>query len=192
MNFTKTIRSPLFLTQAAVIAAAYIVLTFPFASFAFGPIQFRLSEALTVLAALTPAAIPGLFFGCLLTNAFFNPSPLGPIDVVLGSLATLIAALMTSYLALRFGQNNASAQLNVPAKSKYNLLKTIGVLSPAVIINGLVVGMYLPFIIPEMKATIGIIISFMLSIAVSEAFVVYGIGWPLMIALRKTRIIKIN
>ncbi len=84
----------MFLTQAAVIAAAYVVLTLPFAQFAFGMIQFRLAEALTVLAAMTPAAIPGLFLGCLLANTL-NPMSLGPVDIILGSLATLISAVVT-------------------------------------------------------------------------------------------------
>lgn len=187
---TRLISRPLFLTQAAVIAAAYIVLTFPFASFAFGPIQFRLSEALTVLAALTPAAIPGLFLGCLLTNAFFNPSPLGPIDVTLGSLATLAAAFMTWYLAKRLLSQKSDVQQNQNRQPFSHFIRTMIVLMPAVGVNGLVVGTYLPFLIPEVEASAGLIISFMLSIAASEAFVVYVIGWPLMIALQKTRLLR--
>ena len=168
------IRKPLFITQAAVIAAAYIVLTYPFASFAFGPIQFRLSEALTVLAVLTPAAIPGLTIGCLLTNAFFNPSPLGPIDVLFGSLATFLAAYVTWLLAKRLNQG----------------WQQIIVLAPAVVFNALIVGTYLPFLIPEVQASIAVILSFMSTIALSEIVVVYLIGWPLLYGLKKTKIIR--
>ncbi|MDD2534507.1 MAG: QueT transporter family protein [Eubacteriales bacterium] len=177
-QFPKSlIRSPLFLTQAAIIAAAYIILTYPFASLSFGPIQFRLSEALTVLAALTPSAIPGLFLGCLLTNTFFNPSPLGPIDIVFGSLATLVAATLTWYLARR---------LQKYAKAWHMIF----VLMPAVVINALVVGTYLPFLIPEMETSWAIIGGFILSIGLSEAVVVYLIGWPLLLGLIRTKIIK--
>lgn len=57
-----------FITQAAVIAALYVVLVIMFNYCSFGPIQFRIAEALTILPYFTPAAIPGLFVGCLLSN----------------------------------------------------------------------------------------------------------------------------
>ena len=57
-----------FLTQAAMIAAIYVVLTYVFAPFSFGEVQVRISEALTILPLFTPAAIPGLFVGCLVGN----------------------------------------------------------------------------------------------------------------------------
>ena len=64
MKKEKTI-SVLFLVQSAMIAAIYVVLTIVFAPISFGQIQFRIAEALTILPAFTPAAIPGLFVGCL-------------------------------------------------------------------------------------------------------------------------------
>ena len=87
----------LFITKAAVIAALYVVLTGVSAMFHLdrGIIQLRLSEALTVLPLFTPAAIPGLFFGCALSNFLFGALPL---DVLLGSIATLIGAFGTYYL----------------------------------------------------------------------------------------------
>ena len=57
-----------FMTQAAMIAAIYVVLTYVFAPFSFGEVQVRISEALTILPVFTPAAIPGLFIGCLIGN----------------------------------------------------------------------------------------------------------------------------
>ena len=81
-----------FMTQAAMIAAIYVVLTFSFATFSKGPIQVRLAEALTVLPYFTPAAIPGLFVGCLFGNLL--ASAMLP-DVIFGSLATLLGALGT-------------------------------------------------------------------------------------------------
>lgn len=88
-------KSILFMTQAAMIAAIYVVLTVLFAPFGFGEIQVRIAEALTVLPFFTPAAIPGLFIGCLLGN-IMSGAPLP--DIVFGSLATLIGALFTYLL----------------------------------------------------------------------------------------------
>lgn len=87
----------LFITHAAIIAALYVVLTY-FASMlglSNGAIQIRFSEALTILPYFTPAAIPGLFIGCIISNLLA-----GAIvwDVVFGSLATLIGAVFTFLL----------------------------------------------------------------------------------------------
>ena len=78
-----------FMTYAAAISAIYIVLTMVFAPISFGPIQFRISEALCILPFFTPAAIPGLFIGCFLSNLLCGAAVL---DVVFGSIATLIGA----------------------------------------------------------------------------------------------------
>ena len=92
----------LFMAQAAMIAAIYVVLTMLGASFAFGEVQIRFSEALTVLPALTPAGIPGVFLGCLISNILG-----GAIlpDIVFGSIATLIGA---SRRSLRSSQMRSS------------------------------------------------------------------------------------
>ena len=84
----------LFMTQAAMIAAIYVVITVLFAPFGFGEIQVRIAEALTVLPYFTPAAIPGLFIGCFIGNVIG-----GAIlpDIIFGSLATLVGACF-SYL----------------------------------------------------------------------------------------------
>ena len=75
------------MAQAAMIAAIYVVLTMLGASFAFGEVQIRFSEALTILPAITPAGIPGVFLGCLISNILG-----GAIlpDIIFGSIATLI------------------------------------------------------------------------------------------------------
>lgn len=82
------------LTAAALIAALYTVMGYFGNVFGltFGPIQIRFAEALTVLPFLFPATAPGLAVGCLITNLL---SPYGPIDVVLGTLATAVAAWLT-------------------------------------------------------------------------------------------------
>lgn len=85
----------LFLTRAALIAAVYAVLCVAFAPISYGEVQVRVAEALVILPYFTPAAIPGLFLGCLISN-LIGGSVL--IDVVFGSLATLLGALGTYYL----------------------------------------------------------------------------------------------
>jgi uncharacterized membrane protein len=133
--------SVLFVTQAAVIAAMYVVLTFVSSSMglASGEIQIRLSEMLVILPAFTPAAIPGLFLGCLLSNLLTGCTV---IDIVFGSLATLIAAVLSYQLR----------------NHKYPLLVTV----PPVVANMIVVPFILkfsygvPLPIPVMMATVGI------------------------------------
>lgn len=91
---SKSRYSPRQLAVAGIIAALYTVMSL-FANLfgvAYGPIQCRFAEALTVLPFLLPEAVPGLFIGCLITNLL---SPYGALDVIFGSLATLLAALWT-------------------------------------------------------------------------------------------------
>lgn len=87
----------LFLTHAAMIAALYVVLTFLSNAFglASGAIQIRISEALTILPYFTPAAVPGLFAGCLLSNILTGCAL---FDILFGSLATLLGAIGTRLL----------------------------------------------------------------------------------------------
>lgn len=87
----------LFITQAAIIAAIYVVLTVFIAAFhlASGSIQIRISEALCVLPFFTPAAIPGLWIGCLIANLVTGATI---FDIIFGSLATLLGAVFTYLL----------------------------------------------------------------------------------------------
>lgn len=133
--------SVVFITQAAVIAAMYVVLTFlaNAMGLASGEIQIRLSEMLCILPAFTPAAIPGLFLGCLLSNLLTGCTV---IDIIFGSLATLLAAILSYRLR----------------NHKYPLLVTV----PPVVANMIVVPFILkfsygvPLPIPVMMATVGI------------------------------------
>lgn len=87
-----------YMAAAAMIAAIYVVLTFVFAPISFGEVQVRIAEALTIMPLFTPAAIPGLFVGCLLGNILGGAAlP----DVIFGSLATLIGAVGTYLLRNR-------------------------------------------------------------------------------------------
>ena len=85
-------KSTLFMVQGTAIAAVYVVLTLVFAPLSFGEVQLRFSEALTVLPFFTPAAIPGLFVGCVIANLLGGAIP---VDIIYGSIATLIGAFFT-------------------------------------------------------------------------------------------------
>ncbi|NLJ89360.1 MAG: QueT transporter family protein [Clostridiales bacterium] len=80
----------LFITQSAIIAAIYVALVYIFSPISFGPVQIRIAEILTVLPFFTPAAIPGVTIGCFLSNLLMGADPL---DVVFGTLATLVGAI---------------------------------------------------------------------------------------------------
>ncbi len=140
-NNTFTVQ---FIAQAAMIAAIYVVLTLVFAPFSYGEVQVRLSEALTILPMFTPAAIPGLFIGCLLSNILGGC--IVP-DIVFGSTATLIGAFGTY---LFFGP-----------KAKYHANKLLAPLPP-IIANALIVpfilkyGYQVPFSIPFLMLSVGI------------------------------------
>ena len=90
-----------YLTRAAIIAALYVVLTYlaGVMNLAYGPVQFRFSEALTVLPFLFPEAVPGLFVGCVVSNLL---SPYGALDLIVGSAATLLAAVWTAKCGRRW------------------------------------------------------------------------------------------
>lgn len=101
--------------QAALIAAVYTVLSLAFLPISFGPVQCRISEMLTVLPAFLPAAIPGVAIGCLITNILG-----GAIlpDIIFGTLATLIGAVLTRLLTrglLNSSQSGASLRFRLAA-----------------------------------------------------------------------------
>lgn len=88
------------ITRGALIAALYVVLTLLSGAMglAFGPIQVRISDALCILAAFFPEAVPGLTLGCVISN-FFSPLGAGMIgDMIFGSLATMLGAIGARFL----------------------------------------------------------------------------------------------
>jgi len=144
-----------YLANASVIAALYVVLVMVFSFWSFGPIQFRIAEALTILPFFTSAAIPGLFIGCLIANIVG-----GAIiwDVIFGSLATLVAAYLS-----------------------YKLRKKAWLVPvPPIIVNSIVVGILLKFAygIPD-----GLLI-LMGSVFLGQLVAVYGFGMVIMKALK--------
>ena len=136
------------ITQGAAIAALYVVLTLVFAPISFGPVQLRVAEALCILPMFTPAAIPGLFIGCLIANLLGGGIVL---DVVFGSLATLIGAVL--------GYMLRSNRWLVPL--------------PAVIANALIVPFVLKFGYGVVDVAIPVL---MLQIAAGEILGCYVLG----------------
>lgn len=155
-----TMRNPrvLYLTNAAVIAALYIILTFLANSFGLAnyAVQVRFSEALTVLPYFTPAAIPGLFAGCILSNLLTGCVPL---DVIFGSLATLLGALGT--YALR----------------RYKWLAPL----PPVLANTLIV----PYVLAYVYHFEGSILYFRLTVGAGEVISCGILGMILLFSLEK-------
>ena len=151
------------LTRAALIAALYMLLTIIFQPISFGPVQFRIAEALTLLPVITVDAVPGLFVGCLLSNLLG-----GGIwyDVVLGSVATLLAAICA-----RRVRNRPLLAAAMP-----------------VIFNGLIVGpvVYLAYVrAPGEAINWAIMYSSIGTVALGEAAVCYLLGLLLIRVLRR-------
>jgi uncharacterized membrane protein len=168
------------LTLAGIIAALYVLLTLPFAQISFGILQFRLAEALTVLPILNAAAIPGVFVGCLLAN-LLNPQSLGIVDILGGSLATLLAA----YLSYKLGapwQTDQSAGETSRLKLSW---RHIPALLPPIIVNAFTVGVYLPCLLLD-EITLPLVLGSVGSIALTQTLVIFALGLPLLITLRRT------
>jgi len=155
------------LTLAALVGAMYVVLGYfgNIFSLTFGVVQCRFAEALTVLPFLFPGTIWGLFVGCVITNLL---SPYGPLDMVFGSLATLLAAGLT-------------------ARCKSRWLAPL----PPVLCNAVIVSAVIAF--QEVGFTAGFCPAFgfhALTIGAGEAVACYGLGMLLLALLPKTRLVQ--
>ena len=149
---TKTV-SIRFIAEAGIIAALYFVLTVAVAPISYGQLQMRISEALCILPFFTPAAIPGLFIGCIFANLVGG---FGLIDIIFGSLATLIAAMITYKI-----------------KNKWFLPL------PSIVINAFFVGAILYFVL-ELPFWISV-----LFVGIGQAIACYVLGMPLFFLLDK-------
>lgn len=150
--------TPQQIARIGVIAGLYVTFTFLLAAISFGPVQVRVSEALTLLPILYPEAIPALFLGCFLANLL---GPFGAVDIIFGSLTTLVAA----WLTYRFRRS------------------VLTYLSP-IICNAFIVSLYLFifFRIPYWPTV--------LTIGLGESVAVLALGLPLLHLLKareKTR-----
>ena len=159
----KTKMSALFVAQTAAIAAIYIVLTFLANALGLssGAVQIRFSEALCVLPIFMPAAVPGLFVGCILANALTGSIV---IDIIFGSIATLVGAIFTR-------------------KFKDNLF--LAILSP-ILSNTLI----LPFVLKFAYAFEGSLVYFAVTIALGEIISCGILGTILAKALKKRNVFK--
>lgn len=143
------------LCLSAIIAALYAALTLCLSAISFGPVQLRVAEAMTLLPALLPQAVPGLTVGCLISNLFGSGTV---YDVVFGTLATLIAALITR-------------------RMKGSLwLRAL----PPVLVNAVVVGLVLTYGYGLNTLPLNI-----LTVGAGQAVVCYGLGVPLARMLAK-------
>lgn len=170
---------------AAVYAAATLITLLALQGLAWGSVQFRISEAVCVLAVLTPAAVPGLTVGCIIANlmalAINGTGALGMLDVVFGSLATFLGALWCWKMRERpklalLGPVIANA-LIVPAYLPL-LLQGLGYYTipfTSIALDGL----YLPMYLFGVVAT-----------GLGEALVIYVLGLPLLSALKRFDVVK--
>ena len=151
------------LARGAMIAALYAVLTLLLQPLSFGAIQFRVSEALTVMPMLAADAVPGLAVGCLLAN-LLGGAPW--FDVLFGTLATLLAALATRKL-----RGNPTLATAMP-----------------VLFNGLIVGPVVYFayeLAPGAAVEMGALWTTVATVALGEAVVCMVLGRLLYAALEK-------
>lgn len=144
-----------YITQAALIAAVYAAVTIALAPISYGNIQVRVAEALTVLPAVFPSAIPGLFIGCILANTL-GPGA-GVLDIIFGSLATLLSAWLS-----------------------YRLRKhTFLVPLPPVVINAVIIGAVLSYAYNLPLALT------MLEVGGGQLVACYALGLPLLFLVKK-------
>lgn len=165
---------------AAIYAAATLICLMLLQGLAWGPIQFRLSEALCVVALFTPAAIPGLTIGCVIANlvnaVVSGTGMLGMLDVVFGSLATLIGAALCWKLRSR------------PALAIGSFVLTNALIVPAylpILLQGF--GFYtIPFTDISLDgAYVAMYVFGLVATGIGEALVIYILGLPLARALKK-------
>ncbi len=152
---------------AAMVAALYAVMGYFGNIFGlnFGPIQCRFAEALTVMPFLSPLSTWGLFVGCIVTNIL---SPYGPLDLVFGSLATLLAGFLTS-------------------RCKNKWLAPL----PPVLCNAVIIGGLIAFETTGFSAGfMGAFLYNAITVGAGELIACYALGLPLMILLSKTGIFE--
>lgn len=168
MRNTKVI----FITQAAVIAALYVVLTLLANSLGLAnyAIQVRFSEALTILPYFTPAAIPGLFLGCIISNTLTGCMLL---DTVFGSIATLIGAFVTYFIA--HGLKKPSDVGFYKGNRAIKWLTPI----PPIVANMIVV----PQVLIHVYEFPGTLLYFTLTVGAGEVFSCFVLGMILLFAL---------
>lgn len=152
-----------YIARASATAGLYVVLCLALAPLSYGVVQVRVAEGLTLLPLVWPEAVPGLAAGALIANA---AGPYGLLDIALGSAATALAAWLTWRTRRR----------------------RIAPLWP-IVINGLVVGAYVPFV-AGLQIHAWTVPASMASVALGEAVAVFAVGFPLIRALKRLGLIQ--
>lgn len=163
------------LTAGALVAAVYVCLSIAplLNSLSYGPVQFRVSEALMTGCVISPACAAGVGIGCFLAN-LFSPYGANVFDLVFGTGATVLAAVLT-YLLRRFFEKNKFTILLSPL--------------PTIILNAVVVGSYLPYVTGA-GANLYAVLYCMLTVGLGEAAVLYILGIPLYYFMKRKKIFK--
>ena len=175
------------LVKIALIGALYTALTLVIAPLSFSTVQFRISEALTLLPLFSPLGIWGVTFGCFLSNLLgflLGTNPIGLIDAVCGTLATLIAAMITHQIG--------RISLGSMQKSKARVVRALLAPVPVVVSNGLIVGLELTLVfggnpgesLPYIWMFQGV------SVAIGEIVICYTLGMLLTFALYRADLYK--
>ena len=157
---------------AGVIAALYAALTMGLAFISYGPLQFRIAEALCILPFFFPFTIWGLFIGCIAANLL---SPF-PLDIIVGPIATLLAALCTMRLGMI---------------SRDRLSIKILACFPPVIFNAVIIGALIAYFMVSHGEAGVFLTAFIVNglwVGLGQFVVLYAIGLPLMIFLPKSKL----
>lgn len=155
------------LVYGALIAALYAVLTIAIAPLSYGAVQVRISEILTVIPFFSSFSILGLTIGCLTANLL---SPIGILDIIFGTLATFLSAFLT----YKIGKSHFKYKIYLAPL-------------PAVIINGIVVGILINISLPSGPIEY---LSAMALIAFEEMLPCYILGLPLLILINRNKNLK--
>ncbi|MBO6014612.1 MAG: QueT transporter family protein [Oscillospiraceae bacterium] len=172
VNTQKNRSKLLKITTSAVIAAVYAALTILLAPISYGAVQFRVSEALTVLPFLMPGTVWGLFAGCVIANLYTG----SVLDIVFGSLATFLAGLLTAW----FGRRGNTVKNRL-----------LGCLMP-VLFNAVIVGAVLTwgYGIRTFASPLASYGFNALTVGLGETGVLYLIGYTLLCQLPKIRVFR--
>ena len=160
---------------SGVIAALYAGLTIAIMPLSYGPVQVRISEVLCILPFFFPFSVWGLFIGCIAAN-ILSPYPL---DVIIGPIASLIAAVCTMYTG------KMSNRDSIPVKALACF--------PPVLFNALFIGAMIAYIMVSEGAADAFLPAFISSglwVGLGQLIVMYVLGLPLMIYLPKTKFIE--
>lgn len=159
---------------SAVLGSLYAVLTMALAPISYGPLQFRLSEALMILPFFAPFTAWGLFFGCIIANI---SSAAGLLDIIFGSLATLLAGLAMAQIGRKDRDSTSK--------------KVVACLMP-VLFNGIIVGATLTIALAGLNPVknFGAFAVYALQVMAGELGVMLLLGFPLMMYLPKQKFFR--